>query len=210
MRVIKFGITLLACLSMAVLLIFSGVYGQSATPDPIEVTTTALVSEATQQALLTGFSAQSASPISGGTATPLAGICQSFSFRSLDDVVGMIEYMFGRVGTEALNLESVTVSAIEETANCIDFTVREIAADVLLSVEDVETLHDETALGEIINEALDVLSQTVITSLSNVHLKLGVTFGNQTRMFEIAVDTTFWEQIPNVESADLIAWLTER
>lgn len=208
-RSLKFILTLVACLGMAGLLIFSGVYGQPATPDPIDATSTALVSQATQQALLEGFSAQSAS-ISGGTATPLAGICQTLAFRALDDVTGSIEALFERTDLTPIRLEQVTVSAIEGTTDCIYFTVQETTVDLSFRADEIGVLHDEAVFGQLLEDVLGVIGQTVVPDLSNVRLKVGVAYGNQTRAFDLMVDEAFWSTINTVEANDLIAWLTER
>lgn len=210
MRSLKFILTLGTSLIMLVLMVLSGVYGQSATPDPIDITSTAFVVEATQQAQLQGFSAQSAS-VTGGTATPLAGVCNTLTFRALDDVSMMVETFFQRSDRESvITLRSVDASAIEETADCVQFGVRETVVDVVFDVTDLATLNDESILGGELAEVLKVISQTIVTSLAEVRLKVAFIYGNQTRLFDITTDVVFWSQLQEVQPAEFVDWLTER
>lgn len=208
MRGLKLFLTLGACFVIVGLMLYSGVYGQSATPDPINATSTAFVVEATQNAHLTGFSAQSVP--SAGTATPLAGVCNALTFRSLDDVSAMLEAFFQRTASEMFALTSADVSAIEETANCIEFGVRETAVDLSFTVNDLDQLHDETFLGESLTEILSVIGQTVVTNLAEVRLKIGLSFGNQTRGFDVLIDAEFWTEAETIRSDEIVDWLTER
>lgn len=191
---------------IVVLMMFSGINGQSATPDPIDATSTAFIVEATQNAQLQGFTAQSA-PEVGGTATPLAGVCNTLTFRALGDVSNMIEISFQRAN---IIIRSVDVSAIEETANCIDFGVRETVVDVMMDVEDLQTLHDQSALGQVLDDVLAVIGQTIVPNLSEVRLKIGLAYGNQTRLFDLALDDTFWTDVQTIPAGELVVWLTER
>lgn len=198
----KFSVTLALCLLLTGLLLIASVNGQTVTPDPVDLTGTALVSEATLIASTPDFSAQSAP--SGGTATPfLEGLCQSLAFRALDDVAAAIER---GLSAEDLPVEAVTVSAIEDTQDCITFEVQRTDADIVLMTDDI---NDEAAIGAALAATFAVLAVSDLPLYPDIRLTVAFTQGNQRRSVTVGYDDDFRAFIDAIaDSADLLDAVT--
>jgi hypothetical protein len=201
MRHFRLLLTLILCVLVMALVMFSSVNGQTATPDPIDLTGTALVAEVTQTIAAQGFSAQSA-PSSEGTATPLAGLCNSLSYRLLDDVAGEVE---SALVAEDIIPHTVEVSAIEDTTDCLTFNIRTTSATLLIAV-DVADINDESYLGELLSKTLQVLAQTSLVDLPDVQLTLGVVAGTQSRLFDLPFNAALMDYLAELD-ADT-GWIT--
>lgn len=173
-------LTLALCVLFLALTMISAVNGQAPTPDPIDLTGTALVAEVTQTAAVGGFSAQSA-PSGGGTATPLAGLCNSLSFRILPDVADEVQDALMR---NNIVPHSVEASAIEDTTDCLTFDIRETTVQIIINV-DFDDINDEAALGGLLRESLNTAAQTRLTTLPDVRLTIGFSAGTQRRLFDL-------------------------
>lgn len=148
-----------------------------ATADPINMTGTALV----QGATLTAAFGPSATP-SGGTATPLAGLCNSLSFRSLDDVNAE---MREALADSDLTLIETAVTALEDTEDCITFALRETEAVITVATLRI---NDEAALGTVIASILDAAATTRLPTLPGAVLEVRFVQGNQQRLIRVGVN----------------------
>ncbi len=148
-----------------------------ATADPINMTGTALV----QGATLTAAFGPSATP-SGGTATPLAGLCNSLSFRSLDDVNAE---MREALADSDLTLIETAVTALEDTEDCITFALRETEAVITVATLRI---NDETALGTAIMGILDAAATTRLPTLPGAVIEVRFVQGNQQRLIRVGVN----------------------
>lgn len=198
----KFGVTLTLCLLLTGLLLIASVNGQTVTPDPIDLTGTALVSSATLTASVADFAAQSAP--SGGTATPfMEGLCQSLAFRALDDVAAGIED--GLLSAD-LPVEAVTVSAIEDTQDCITFDVQRTDAAIALSTS---AINDEAAIGAALQATFAVLAVSDLPLYPDIRLTVAFVQGNQQRSVTVGYDADFRAFIDAVaDPADLLDAVT--
>jgi hypothetical protein len=181
-------------------LIALGVVGaQEPTPNPIDLTGTALVDAATQTAVFGPTRTPSA-----GTPTPLAGLCNSMTFRGLDDVDAAVE---GALRAADLVLIEVDASAIEETEDCVTFTVQETRVEITLATLNID---DEDALGVEASVVFAALEDSPLPDLDDVALTLSFQQGNQRRVFDLpyaAAREMLAEDDPPVE-ADLLTALT--
>lgn len=170
----------------------------TSTPD-LEATATAIVAQAT----LDAAAGPSRTP-SIGTATPLAGLCNSMTYRELDDVAADIEAALAPLD---LVLREVTVAAIEDTEDCVTFNVRE--TDILIDIATL-TIDDETALGDTLADLLAALAPVeALDMLPDVTLTARFAQGNQRR--ELAFDLLHAFRTLDLETqrgADLLAALT--
>lgn len=180
---------------------------QEPTPDPIGLTATAIVGGAT----LTAAFGPSNTP-SVGTPTPLAGLCNSLTFRSLDDVAGALDGTLASALAEAddMILRSVEVTALEDTEDCITFAVRE--TDVTITIATL-VANDEAALGDALAILLATLPENeTLDDLPDVTLMVAFTQGNQTRTLQVDYRDAIrlLEGDPDLTGAalfDALAWL---
>ncbi len=158
--------------------------GQEPTPDPLQQTATRLVGQATEFAA-TNQAINATPATTGGTPTPLAGLCNSVTFRPLDDVGDQIETALTDNGFE---VSAVEVIAYEETTDCITFDVQRMEASIDVIWDD---LNDEDTLGTGLDALLTAITDSdMAADVYDDHL-LTVRFidGNQWRGLELSFVT---------------------
>ncbi|MFW5690884.1 MAG: hypothetical protein ACOCXZ_00170 [Chloroflexota bacterium] len=152
---------------------------QQPTTSPLELTATAIVGAATQ----TAADGPTQTP-SVGTATPLAGLCNSLTYRELDDVADAVAEALMPLGTDdnPLPVLAVSVNALEQTEDCITFQARETAVQIDIATL---TISQEDALGDRIGGMLAALAGSPLEDLPDVTLTVTFIQGNQQRTLSV-------------------------
>ncbi|MCU0481362.1 MAG: hypothetical protein MUE54_09130 [Anaerolineae bacterium] len=162
------------------------------TPDDLQRRATEIVAQATQ-------TAQSGGDFTSvGTSTPLAGLCNSLTYRPLDDVATQIQANIGRIVNISPDL-TVDVLLLEETADCVVFEERSATVTITIPIATMDELHDETRLGDVLGSVLLVLyAQSPLDTLANPTITLNFAYGNQTRTFSAG-----WDAIRGIGGAGI-------
>lgn len=162
------------------------------TPDDLQRRATEIIAQATQ-------TAQSGGDFTSvGTSTPLAGLCNSLTYRPMDDVATQVQTNIGRIPNISPDL-TVEVLLLEETADCVVFEERSVTVTITIPITTIDELHDETRLGDVLGSVLLVLyAQSPMDTLANPTITIHFTYGNQTRTFSAG-----WDAIRGIGSAGI-------
>jgi len=153
--------------------------------DSVQQTETAIYARATEivrGATLTAQVGGDMTQFSGGTSTPLAGMCNAMTYRNLNDVEVAVKASLISITDMP---QDVTVEALllEETTDCINFTRQELTITITVLLPTLDDLNDENRLGVYLGRALSTLfSSTTIDPLSPV-IEIAFGYGNQSRVF---------------------------
>jgi hypothetical protein len=151
---------------------------QNPTPtiDPINLRATEIVAGATLTAQVGGDFT------SIGTSTPLAGLCNSMSYRNLSDVEAQVKSFLLTLSPDA----TVDVLLLEETTDCVTFQQKMTSVTILFPIDSIETIHDEQILGNVLGTILTgLISQSSLDVLPDMTLTVSFHYGNQTRQFSM-------------------------
>lgn len=166
-----------------------------------QLTETALYARATQivyEATLTAQANVNMPQFSGGTSTPLVGICNSLLYRNLDDVELDIQMALASI-TNMPEDFAVEALLLEETTDCITFTRRELTITITVSVPTLDDLNDENLLGVRLGRILLTLfASTPVEGLSNPIVAIVFKHGNQTRTFSAQ-----WREVRDIGGAGI-------
>ncbi len=175
--------------------------------DSVQQTETAIYARATEivrGATLTAQVGGDMTQFSGGTSTPLAGVCNSLLYRQLDDVKLDIEHALALITNMPSNF-TVDTLLLEETTDCITFTRQEFTITITVPLPTLDDLHDENRLGTYLGRILLTLfANTPVEGLSNPVVVLVFQYGNQSRTFSAA-----WRDVRDIGGAGIGATGTD-
>lgn len=153
------------------------------TPDELQRRATEIVLYATQ-------TAQSGGDFTSvGTSTPLAGLCNSLSYRPMDDIELLIEQALATIPLTPIR-DGIEVLMLEETQDCVTFEIRE--SQVTITIPTLENeIDDEALLGDKFALVLNALKTNApLDILPNPNIIISFMLGNQTRQFKMT-----WQEL---------------
>lgn len=169
--------------------------------DSNQLTETAIYARASEiiyQATLTAQAGGDITQFSGGTSTPLAGVCNSLLYRRLDDVRLDIEHALALITSMPPNF-TVETLLLEETTDCITFTRQELTITITVPVPTLDELNDENRLGVHLGRILlSLFASTPMDGLSNPVVAIVFKYGNQSRTFSAQ-----WRDVRDIGGAGI-------
>lgn len=153
--------------------------------DSVQQTETAIYARATEivrGATLTAQVGGDMTQFSGGTSTPLAGMCNAMTYRNLNDVEVSVKASLISIADMP---QDVTVEALllEETIDCINFTRQELTVSISVLLPTLDDLNDENRLGVRLGRVLSTLFSSTTTDTLSPVIEITFEYGNQSRTF---------------------------
>jgi len=154
------------------------------TPDDLQRRATEIVAGATLTAQVGGDFT------SVGTSTPLAGLCNSLTYRPMDDIEFLIIQTLATIPLAPIQ-DGIEVLLLEETQDCVTFETRESMVSITVPTLGNE-INDESLLGDKLAQIVNSLKTTSspLHVLPNPMLTISFVLGNQTRQF-----TMTWQEL---------------
>ncbi len=154
------------------------------TPDDLQRRATEIVAGATLTAQVGGDFT------SVGTSTPLAGLCNSLTYRPMDDIEFLITQTLATIPLAPIQ-DGIEVLLLEETQDCVTFETRESMVSITVPTLGNE-INDESLLGDKLAQIVNSLKTTSspLHVLPNPMLTISFVLGNQTRQF-----TMTWQEL---------------
>lgn len=154
------------------------------TPDDLQRRATEIVAGATLTAQVGGDFT------SVGTSTPLAGLCNSLTYRPMDDIEFLIIQTLATIPLSPIQ-DGIEVLLLEETQDCLTFETRESLVNITIPTLGDE-INDEALLGDKLAKVVNALktANSPLNVLPNPKLTISFVVGNQTRQFKIT-----WQEL---------------
>lgn len=154
------------------------------TPDDLQRRATEIVAGATLTAQVGGDFT------SVGTSTPLAGLCNSLTYRPMDDIEFLITQTLATIPLSPIQ-DGIEVLLLEETQDCLTFETRESVVNITIPTLGDE-INDEALLGDKLAKVVNALKTTnsPLNVLPNPKLTISFVLGNQTRQFKMT-----WQEL---------------
>ncbi|MCL4254121.1 MAG: hypothetical protein KJ043_10110 [Anaerolineae bacterium] len=154
--------------------------------DSVQQTETAIYARATEivrGATLTAQVGGDMTQFSGGTSTPLAGLCNAYSYRRLMDVEAHVNTILTDVNVPPTEIE---IQLLESTADCISFNQLETSITILVELEAIVEIEDEVFIGDTLSDIIGTIApDTLLATLPKKSISIGLRYGAQTRLFEV-------------------------
>jgi len=170
------------------------------TPDDLQRRATEIVVGATLTAQVGGDFT------SIGTSTPLAGLCNSLTYRPMDDIEFLITQTLATIPLAPIQ-DGIEVLLLEETQDCLTFETRESLVNIAIPTSGNE-INDEALLGDKLAQVVSALktANSPLNVLPNPNLTISFVVGNQTRQFKMT-----WQELLtlNTTGTALITQVTD-
>lgn len=154
--------------------------------DSVQQTETAIYARATEivrGATLTAQVGGDMTQFSGGTSTPLAGLCNSYSYRRLSDVETRLNIILTNINVPPIELE---VQLLESTTDCISFNQLETRITIIVELEAIGEIEDEVFIGDKLSDIIAIIApDTILATLPKKSVSIGLRYGAQTRLFDV-------------------------
>lgn len=154
--------------------------------DSVQQTETAIYARATEivrGATLTAQVGGDMTQFSGGTSTPLAGLCNAYSYRRLMDVEAHLNTILTNVNVPPTEIE---IQLLESTADCISFNQLETSITIIVELEAIVEIEDEVFIGDKLSDIIAIIApDTILATLPKKSISIGLRYGAQTRLFEV-------------------------